>query len=77
MERIKDVIVAVFPDANVAALAESSRLCDIPEWDSLKSISFGMRLSQEFGVNLRAFPFGPDHTLGDVMALLRGRGATL
>lgn len=72
MEALRACIKTVFPSANVAALAPTSRLEDITDWDSMNGVNLMMELEAVTGVSL--FEHGVvlegHHTLNEVAQLI-------
>ncbi len=56
-------------------LRADQRLEDVEGWDSMNSINFTMELEKGFGVELEGVILTGEQTFGDVVALLKEKGA--
>ena len=74
-KRLTDALVAVFRKAP-ANLTPDLRLGDIGGWDSMNAVTFTFELENAFDVTLGEATFTASQTNGDVLAVLRERGAT-
>ena len=74
-KRLTEALVAVFRKAP-ANLTPDLRLCDIGGWDSMNAVTFTFELENAFDVTLGEATFTASQTIGDVVAVLRERGAT-
>ena len=72
--RMTAALVAVFRKAP-ANLAPELRLGDIGGWDSMNAVTFSFELETAFDVSLGETTFNAQQTIGDVLAVLRERGA--
>ena len=79
MNEIYEVLVAAFPVLKGKALNETMPLGAIAGWDSMNSVSLAIELETRFKVVLldRNVVLTGDHTLADVLRLLREAGATI
>jgi acyl carrier protein len=74
-KRLTEALVAVFRKAP-ANLTPDLRLGDIGGWDSMNAVTFTFELENAFDVTLGEATFTASQTIGDVVAVLRERGAT-
>jgi acyl carrier protein len=72
--RLTEALVAVFRKAP-ANLSRELRLGDIGGWDSMNAVTFTFELENAFDVTLGEATFTASQTIGDVLAILRDRGA--
>jgi acyl carrier protein len=70
-----DAALAEIFGAAPADLAAGLPLGDIDGWDSMNSVTFTMELERVFMVDLGGVFLTADQTVGDVVALLREKGA--
>ena len=74
--RLRKALVAVFRKAP-ADLSASLPLGRIAGWDSMTAVSFSFELEEAFDVVLGETTFAADQTIGDVLSVLRQRGARI
>ena len=74
--RLTEALVAVFRKAP-AGLGPDLRLGDIGGWDSMNAVTFSFELETAFDVTLGETTFNAQQTIGEVLAVLRERGAAL
>jgi acyl carrier protein len=72
--RFRKALIAVFRKAP-AALSPELPLGQIAGWDSMTAVSFSFELEDAFDVVLGETTFAADQTIGDVLDVLRARGA--
>jgi acyl carrier protein len=73
-KRLRKALVAVFRKAPTD-LSTDLRLGQIAGWDSMTAVSFSFELEDAFDVALGETTFAADQTIGDVLSVLRERGA--
>lgn len=73
-DRLTEALVAVFRKAP-ATLTPDLRLGDIGGWDSMNAVTFTFELETAFDVTLGEVTFTGRQTIGEVLAVLRERGA--
>ena len=73
-KRLNDALIAVFRKAP-AELSLGLRLGDIGGWDSMNAVTFTFELENAFDVTLGETTFAATQTIGDVLAVLREKGA--
>lgn len=73
-DRLTEALVAVFRKAP-ATLTPDLRLGDIGGWDSMNAVTFTFELETAFDVTLGDVTFTGRQTIGEVLAVLRERGA--
>ena len=73
-KRLRKALVAVFRKAP-GDLSADMRLGQIAGWDSMTAVSFSFELEEAFEVVLGETTFAADQTIGDVLSVLRERGA--
>ena len=71
-----DIIIEVLTDVlsldRSVQLSASTRLEDIPDWDSMNAVSVMVQLSKRLGKPLKGLPLTKGMTLGELEAALRG-----
>jgi acyl carrier protein len=72
--RLTKALRAVFRRAP-AELTPDLALGHIAGWDSMTAVSFSFELEDAFDVTLGETTFAADQTIGDVLIVLRERGA--
>ncbi len=72
--RLNAALVAVFRRPSVTVTKEL-RLGDIGGWDSMNAVTFTFELENAFNVTLGETMFHANHTIADVVRVLRERGA--
>jgi acyl carrier protein len=72
--RLRTALVAVFRRAP-AEITPELQLDSIGGWDSMNAVTFTFELEQAFDVTLGEMTFTGQQTIGDVLAVLRERGA--
>ena len=77
MERVAKAIKSVFPDYNPSTLSVTTPLGDIPGWDSMNSVNLTLELETTFSIDLSNVILSDRDTVGDVVGILRERGAVL
>jgi len=73
--RLTTALVAVFRRAPANLTAELP-LGQIGGWDSMNAVTFTFELEQAFDVALGETTFTAEQTLGDVLTVLREKGAS-
>jgi acyl carrier protein len=75
LRRLTAALVAVFRRAP-AALGPDLPLGQVGGWDSMNAVTFTFELEQAFDVSLGETTFTAQQTIGDVLAVLREKGAS-
>ena len=65
-KRIIELIVQI-AEINDLKVDETTRFCDIPEWDSLKSISLVSSIEMEFSISISMSQIYKIETVKDLM----------
>lgn len=73
-QRLNAALIAVFRKAP-ATLSPDLRLADIGGWDSMNAVTFTFALENAFDVVLGETTFAGSQTIGEVLGVLRERGA--
>jgi len=73
--RLTAALVAVFRRAP-SNLSADLALGQIGGWDSMNAVTFTFELEQAFDVSLGETTFTAQQTIGDVLAVLREKGAS-
>jgi len=73
--RLTAALVAVFRRAP-SNLGPDLPLGQIGGWDSMNAVTFTFELEQAFDVSLGETTFAAQQTIGDVLAVLREKGAS-
>jgi len=75
--RLTEAIRAVFDDFAPDELTLALTLGEIPDWDSMNSVNLVLELESTLDVDLQGVLLVADQSIGDLVALLRDRGAKL
>ncbi len=74
MEMLKQVIATVFPDADVSRLSESTRMDEIPGWDSMNAVNLLAQVEAQTGRTGLAIAFSNTLTIAEIIESLRRQG---
>ena len=78
MEKIITAIKSAFEEFDESEFRLDMLLDEIPDWDSMSSINFQLALQNTFGVKLSEdVVFTGEHTVSDVIEILREQGADI
>ncbi len=72
LKKLEDIFRENFDDDTIT-LTPATSPDDIEEWDSLEQINLLTALGAEFGISLGLADIRGVHTVGDMMALVRGK----
>ena len=72
MERVQRVVKETVLDDSLE-ITESTKLADIPEWDSMLHVTLVMALEREFGVRLSAKEADASIAIGPILAILASK----
>jgi hypothetical protein len=74
MEMLKQVVAAVFPDADVSRLSESTRMEEIPGWDSMNAVNLLTQIEAQTGRTGLTIAFSNTLTIAEIIESLRRQG---
>jgi acyl carrier protein len=74
MELLKQVVAAVFPDADVSRLSETTRMEEIPGWDSMNAVNLLAQIEAQTGRTGLALAFSNTLTIAEIIESLRAQG---
>lgn len=77
MTRVRDAIVAVFPDFDPATFSEDMEMLSIPGWDSMTSVNLQMQLQTVFEVPFESFVMGDETRVSEIAAFLKSKKVKL
>jgi len=74
MEKILEAIKEVFPEADLNALNEATKLSHLPGWDSMNAVNLVLEIEERFNCSSLKLEFSDALTIGEVCAALHARG---
>jgi len=74
MQKLLLAIKATFPGADVATLLPSTKMAQIPGWDSMNAINLVLEVESAFGCSNLSIEFSDEQTPGQICDELRSRG---
>jgi acyl carrier protein len=77
MEKLKNAVLAVFPEIKPEAMEPGLKLGNIPGWDSMNSINLQIELEKQFSIDLSDTQLGEEQTLGEVIDTIKNKGGII
>jgi acyl carrier protein len=74
MEKLKNAVLAVFPEIKTETIEPGLKLGNIPGWDSMNSINLQIELEKQFNLDLSDTQLGEEQTLSQVTDIIKNKG---